>query len=104
MVAIFRCAVYEWQLGVQAWREVLSPRLPILATYWRLNILKLSLVADRHFETKTMHLKGNLLILSFSRRPQMTFYFPMQKVEKMSPRTSSGVVWPVSESRAQSAR
>ena len=31
-------------------------------------------------------------------------YFPMQKVEKMRLRMSSGVVCPVRESRAQSAR
>lgn len=31
-------------------------------------------------------------------------YFPMQKEEKIRFRTSSVVVWPVSESRAQRAR
>ena len=32
-----------------------------------------------------------------------SIYFPMQKVEKMSARMSSGVVAPVSESSARSA-
>jgi hypothetical protein len=31
-------------------------------------------------------------------------YFPMQNLEKMRLRTSSGVVWPVRESNAHSAR
>ncbi len=38
------------------------------------------------------------------RCPEATLYFPMQKVEKIKFRMSSGVVWPVSESRAVRAR
>jgi hypothetical protein len=47
------------------------------------------------------------IIIFCSRReiaPPVRVHFPMQKVEKMRLRMSSGVVWPVRESRDQRAR
>ena len=39
-----------------------------------------------------------------SERCETQVYFPMQKVAKIRFKISSGVVWPVSESKAQRAR
>ena len=74
-------------------------------TNWRLNADRLVPNVTERYRTLKL-----LFAITYEESPNIVGsartpnYFPMQKVEKIRFRMSSGVVWPVRESRAQSAR